>query len=79
MTDCRDYRDILLGESLDSNDSSSDYEPSGESLDGDDSSSDWEPSREPSGETLGSQDTWSSQSSEDSSQDSSLVASQERS
>ena len=32
MTDCRDYREILLGESLDSNDSSSDWEPSGEPL-----------------------------------------------
>ena len=53
MTDCRDYREILQGESLDSNDSSSDWEPSGESL--------------------GSQDTWSSQSSEDSSQDSFLL------
>ena len=59
MPDCRDYREILQGESLDSTDSSSDYEPSGE--------------------TLGSQDTWSSQSSEDSSQDSSLDSSQERS
>ena len=57
MTDCRDYKEILQGESLDSNDSSSDWEPSGE--------------------TLGSQDTWSSQSSEDSSQDSSPVASQD--
>ena len=51
MSDCRDYREILQGESLDSSDSSSDWEPSGE--------------------TLGRQDTWSSQSSEDSSQDSS--------
>ena len=59
MTDCRDYKEILQGESLDSTDSSSDWEPSGE--------------------TLGSQDTWSSQSSEDSSQDSSLDSSQERS
>ena len=59
MTDCRDYREILQDESLDSNDSSSDWEPSGE--------------------TLGSQDTWSSQSSEDSSQDSFLDSSQERS
>ena len=59
MSDCRDYKEILLGESLDSNDNSSDWEPSGE--------------------TLGSQDTWSSQSSEDSSQDSFLVASQEES
>ena len=61
MTDCRNYREILQGESLDSNDSSSDWEPSGESL--------------------GSQDTWSSQSSEDSSssQDSFLDSSQERS
>ena len=32
MTDCRDYREILLGESLDSNDSSSDWEPSSETL-----------------------------------------------
>ena len=32
MTDCRDYKEILQGESLDSNDSSSDWEPSGESL-----------------------------------------------
>ena len=51
MTDCRDYKEILLGESLDSNDSSSDWEPSGE--------------------TLGSQDTWS-----ESTDDSSPVASQ---
>ena len=57
MTDCRDYKEILLGESLDSNDST--------------------PNWESSGETLGSQDTWSSQSSEDSSQDSFLVSSQE--
>ena len=40
MSDCRDYKEILQGESLDSSDSSSDWEPSGE--------------------TLGSQDTWSS-------------------
>ena len=32
MTDCRDYREILQGESLDSTDSSSDWEPSGETL-----------------------------------------------
>ena len=32
MADCRDYQDILLGVSLDSNDSSSDWEPSGETL-----------------------------------------------
>ena len=57
MSDCHDYREILQGESLDSSDSSSDWEPSGE--------------------TLGSQDTWSSQSSEDSSQDSFLVPSDE--
>ena len=58
MTDCRDYREILQGESLDSNDSSSDWEPSGESL--------------------GSQDTWSSgEDSSSSSQDSFLVASQD--
>ena len=68
MTDCRDYKEILQGESLDSTDIvlkvlTARY------------SSDWEPS----GETLGSQDTWSSQSSEDcsSSQDSSPVASQD--
>ena len=54
MTDCRDYREILLGESFESNDSSSDWEPSGE--------------------TLGSQDTWSSSS--QSSEDSFLVSSQ---
>ena len=58
MTDCRDYKEILQGEILDSSDSSSDWESSGE--------------------TLGSQDTWSSQSSEDSSsQDSFLVFSQD--
>ena len=51
MTDCRDYKEILLGESLDSNDSSSDWEPSGE--------------------TIGSQDTWS-----ESTDDSSPVSSQ---
>ena len=55
MSDCRDYTEILQGESLDSSDSSSDWEPSGE--------------------TLGSQDTWSSQSSDDSSLDSFLVSS----
>ena len=58
MTDCRDYREILLGESLDSNDSSSDWEPSSE--------------------TLGSQDTPSSDSeNSSSSQDFSPVASQD--
>ena len=58
MTDCRDYKEILLGESLDSNDSSPDWEPSGE--------------------TLGSQDTWSSDSqNSSSSQDSFLVSSQD--
>ena len=51
MSDCRDYKEILQGESLDSSDSSSDWEPSGK--------------------TLGSQDTWSTESSEDSSLDSS--------
>ena len=56
MSDCRDYKEILQGESLDSSDSSSDWEPSGE--------------------TLGSQDTWSSSESSDSSQDSFLVSSQ---
>ena len=30
MADCRDYKETLLGESLDSNDSSSDWEPSGQ-------------------------------------------------
>ena len=59
MSDCRDYKEILQGESLDSTDSSSDWEPSGE--------------------TLGSQDTPSSDSQNSSSnQDSSLVASQDR-
>ena len=55
MADCRDYREILLGESLESTDSSSDWEPSGE--------------------TLGSQDT---ESTDDSSQSSNsfLVSSQ---
>ena len=32
MSDCGDYGEILLGESLDSNDGSSDWEPSGETL-----------------------------------------------
>ena len=50
MSDCRDYNEILQGESLDSSDSSSDWEDSSE--------------------TLGSQDTWSSSESGDSSQDS---------
>ena len=57
MSDCRDYKEILLGESLDSNDSSSsDYEPSSETLG-----------------SQSSKDTWSddsSQSSKDSSQSS---------
>ena len=53
MSDCRDYREILQGESLDSSDSSSDWS-----------------------ETLGSQDTWSSSESSDSSQDSFLVSSE---
>ena len=56
MSDCRDYKETLQGESLDSSDSSSDWEPSGE--------------------TLGSQDTWSSSESSDSSQDSFLVSSE---
>ena len=43
MSECRDYKEIILGESFNSNDSSPDWEPSGE----------------PSGETLSSQDTWS--------------------
>ena len=54
MSDCRDSNEILQGESLDSSDSSSDWERSGE--------------------TLGSQDTWS-ESTDDSSQDSFLVSS----
>ena len=54
MSDCRDYKEILQGESLDS-------------------SSDWEETSE----TLGSQDTWSSSESSDSSQDSRLVSSDE--
>ena len=40
MSDCRDYKGTLLGESLDSNDSSSDWEPSGETLDSQDTWSD---------------------------------------
>ena len=56
MSDFRDYKEILQGESLDSSDSSTDWEPSGE--------------------TLGSQDTWSSSESSDSSQDSFLVSSE---
>ena len=56
MSDCRDYKEILQGESLDSNDSSSDWEETSE--------------------TLGSQDTWSSSESSDSSQDSFLVSSE---
>ena len=55
MTDCRDYQEIILGESLDSTDSSSDWEPSGE--------------------TLGSQDTESTDDSNQSSKDSFLVSS----
>ena len=59
MSDCRDYKEILQGESLDSSDSISDWEPSGE--------------------TLGSQDTWSSSESGDSSQDSFLISSDDES
>ena len=59
MSDCRDYKEILQGESLDSSDSSSDWEPSGE--------------------TLGSQDTWSSSESGDSSHDSFLISSDDES
>ena len=59
MSDCRDYKEILQGESLDSSDSSSDWEPSGE--------------------TLGSQDTWSLSESGDSSQDSFLISSDDES
>ena len=59
MSDCRDYREILQGESLDSSDSSSD--------------------REPSGETLSSQDSWSTESSDDSSLDSFLISSDDES
>ena len=55
MTDCRDYQEIILSESLESTDSSSDWEPSGE--------------------TLGSQDTESSDDSSQSSKDSFLVSS----
>ena len=32
MSDCRDYREILQGESLDSSDSSSDWEDSSQTL-----------------------------------------------
>ena len=63
MSDCRDYKEILQGESLDSSDSSSDWEEISETL--------------PSDESLGSQDTWSSSESSDSSQDSFLVSSDE--
>ena len=59
MSDCRDYNEILQGESLDSSDSSSDWEDSSE--------------------TLGSQDTWSSSESGDSSQDSFLISSDDES
>ena len=52
MSDCRDYKEILQGESLDSSDSSSDWEETSETL--------------PSDETLGSGDTWSSSESSDS-------------
>ena len=54
MSDCRDYKEILQGESLDSSDSSSDWS-----------------------ETLGSQDSWSTESSDDSSLDSFLISSDE--
>ena len=57
MSNCRDYKEILQGESLDSSDSSSGWEPSGE--------------------TLGSQDSWSTESSDDSSLDSFLISSDE--
>ena len=57
MTDCRDYKEILQGESLDSSESSSDWEETSE--------------------TLGSQDTWSSSESSDSSLDSFLISSDE--
>ena len=57
MSDCRDYKEILQGESLDSSDSS------------DSSFSDWS-------QTLGSQDTWSSSESGDSSQDSFIASSE---
>ena len=56
MSDCRDYKEILQGENLDSSDSSSDWEETSE--------------------TLGSQDTWSSSESGDSSQDSFIVSSE---
>ena len=55
MADFQDYKEILLGESLDSDDSSSDWEPTGK--------------------TLGSQDSWS-EFTDDFSQDSFLVSSQ---
>ena len=58
MSDCRDYKEILQGESLASSDNS-----------GDNNSSD-------SSQTLGSQDTWSSSESEESSQDSFIVSSE---
>ena len=61
MSDCRDYKEILQGESLDSSDSSSDWEETSETL----------PSQ-----TLGSGDTWSSSESSDSSRDSFLVSSE---
>ena len=54
MSNCRDYKEILQGESLDSSDSSSDWEET----------------------SLGSQDTWSSSESSDSSQDSFIVSSE---
>ena len=50
MSDCRDYKEILQGESLNSSDSRSDWE-----------------------ESLGSGDTWWTESTDDSSQDSFLV------
>ena len=59
MSNCRDYKEILQGESLDSSDSSSDWEETSE--------------------TLGSQDTWSSSESGDSSQDSFLISSDDES
>ena len=59
MSDCRDYKEILQGESLDSSDSSSDWEETSE--------------------TLGSQDTWSSSESGDSSRDSFLISSDDES
>ena len=60
MSDCRDYKEILQGESLDSSDSSSDWEETSETLGSQDT---WSSSE-------------SSDSSQDSSQDSFIVSSE---